>query len=168
MTKIEFPAELKRALTSTPGLVCTAIEINGVCSVVAKLPKSDIRGFDGPIPIGYRAEAGFYPTAAVIRLALDIFDRPDEPFGLEVFFNVADPADLAAARRLSEQDVIDIHFADMAGRYAGLSKQVRHREPHKSEVAAMIDQAVAYNATLAVVDFGPAKAAMMQERPLGL
>ena len=166
MSKPRLPADVRQLLLAQPGPLCTSLLINEQAAIVVKAPRATCEGLRGPIPIGYRPEAGFYPSGAVIRLVLDFFDKPDDPLGLDTFLNVASADHLQLLRVLQAQPAIIVHLFDDAAIEYQYSKQISHRPGSRSELGDLIDLAILHDKALERIDFDAAKAAMMLERPL--
>ena len=148
-----------------PGAVVVTGSVNGQTAFIIKADAQLIEGFHGPLPISYRAELGLYPTSAVLRLALGLYDRVDAPCVFDTFFNLTDVEQLADFRRLLEQAELQIHFLDMDAEHR-LTKCVAHPLATRLGEIELLMAALAYNATLTVIDYDKAKAQMLQDRPL--
>ena len=68
---IDLPDEL----ATLAGPACIIWNVNERAAFVVKLDRQTIDGFRGALPIGLRAECGFYPDSAVIRLVLSFHDQ---------------------------------------------------------------------------------------------
>jgi hypothetical protein len=77
------------------------------------------------MPIGLRAERGFYPGSAVIRLERSFHDRPSTPYVFDVFLNVMQPMHLSLLRMLKDQQTIEIHFLNADNRHALRAFRIR-------------------------------------------
>lgn len=165
MSKPHLPADMRRLLLDQPGPLCTSAIINEQAAIIVKAERATCEGLRGPIPIGYRAELGMYPSGAAIRLAIDFFDHPDDPLSMDTFLNVAQADHLRLLRVLAAQPVIVIHLFDEAIDYV-ISKVINHRGASRSELDTLIEMARQHNTTIARVDWPTAKAAMMKDRPI--
>ncbi len=161
-TVIDLPDEMAAAASPT----CIIWNVNGGAAFVVKLDRPTIHGFRGALPIGLRAECGFYPDSAVIRLVLSFHDRPTAPYVFDVFLNVTQPMHLSLLRMLQNQASIEIHFLDGDNHHA-LTKSIAYPERNRLELSRLVNQAIEHNCRLARLNFAAAKAAMMHDRPLG-
>lgn len=161
----DLPEFYKNALRSSPGTLCTVALINHAAALVVKLDRAAIERLRGPIPIGFRSEAGFFDTGAVIRLVLDFFDQPDSPLLVDTFLSVAAPDDRAVLTSLAQQEMLDIHLFDPRLTYH-YSKRIPLRETPRRDLATLVERAHEHNKTVARLDFVATKAAMMRARPI--
>lgn len=166
MTTPRISGQLRQALQSVPGPLPVAAIVNATAAIVIKLDRATIRGFRGPILIGYRAELGLYEPGAIVRLVVDFHDQPpDAPFRVDTFLDPDKAEDLRLLRLLTRQATLDIHLLDLRLDYQ-FSKRIRHRDISRRELADMLAAALVHNAALPAVDFAAAKARMMEDRPL--
>jgi hypothetical protein len=106
-----LPAELATFLRSKD-VACMMQETTKGTVFVVKLPGSEIESLPGRIPIHIRHELYEHPFAPVIRTVIRIFDRPDNPLGLETFTNVEQEDQRADFVRLARQGHIYMLFYD--------------------------------------------------------
>ena len=68
--------DLPEELAATAGPACIIWNVNACAAFVVKLDQQTIDGFRGTLPIGSRAECGFYPDSAVVRLVCPSMTGP--------------------------------------------------------------------------------------------
>lgn len=166
-TPMQLPYELKRALRAFPGSTAAAAEINGMAAVIVKTTKADAQSAHRPgVPVAFRSELGLYPTAAVVRLALEIHDRPDDPLKLDTFLDPAKSLDYKLLRRLTSQDTLDLHIFDEQISYQ-YTKRIPFRELPRRELSDLLDAALAHYETIlpAARNWQKARDEMMEDRP---
>ena len=134
---IDLPDEL----AATAGPACVLWNVNARAAFVVKLDQQTIDGFRGALPIGLRAECGFYPGSAVIRLVLSFHDQPKSPYVFDVFLNVMQPMHLSLLRLLKDQATIEIHFLAADNRHA-LTKSISYPAQNQHVLSALVDQAI--------------------------
>jgi len=147
MTKMQLPSDLRQAMIDQSGPVCSILVVNGLAAVIVKLDSQDIESFRGPCPVLYRYELGRYPTGAIIRLYLEIRDKPGSPYRMETFLNPGQGADLDLLTLLTEQAVLDLHFFDLGVEYI-FSKRLRHRELNRRELTQLVAMAMDWLETI--------------------
>lgn len=164
---LTLPDDLQQALLSTSEPVCSALIVNAIASVIVKAPSDEVASFRGAIPVLYRYELGRFEEGAVIRLYLEIKDRPASPYSMETFLNPAADHDLELLRQLISQAVLDIHFFDMAVNYV-FSKRLRHRKLQRRELGALMDMALAHLQAVSPeqLNWQVAKAKFQRQMPL--
>ena len=157
--------DLPEELAATAGPACIIWNVNARAAFVVKLDRQTIDGFRGALLIGLRAECGFYPDSAVIRLVLSFHDQPKSPYVFDVFLNVMQPMHLSLLRLLQDQETVEIHFLAADNRHA-LTKSIAYPARNRHELSALVDRAIEHNCRLSRLDFAAAKAAMLRDRPL--
>jgi hypothetical protein len=142
--KIVFPEELYRVLEGMDE-VCLAVDTDQGVVVLIKTDHLHIP--EGNVPILYQYELGVFPEGAIIRIYLEIYDRPEAPFQAQTFLNPASQADLILLQELCRQDHLDIHVVNTAFevRYA---KRVRQSPMTASELHQLVRMAVQYNSLI--------------------
>lgn len=161
----QLPADLKALMLSLPGFQSFAAGINDECAIVLKIDPSLADEWRGDLQVGYRAECGFYPGGAVMRLVFTIYDQPYEPYVFDTFLNPGREEDADLLQRLSRQRMIAIHLFDLNCDYL-YSKQIKHRDPAKFELSSLVGQARRHNAQLSRPDYATALAQMKHDRPM--
>lgn len=164
----ELPYEIRKMLAAWPGAMATAIEVNGLAAIIVKAERADTDSAHRPgVPVAFQSQLGQYPAGAVIRLYVEVRDRPAAPLKFETFLNPAGAWDYALLRKLAGQETLDLHFFDMRLRYQ-YTKRIPFREVARRELAALLDLALAHNEAIpaAARDFGKARDQMMAEMPL--
>ena len=87
-------------------------ETNQGTVFVVKLPGSEIEGLNGRIPMDVRHELYEHAAAPVIRTVIRIYDRVDNPLGLETFTNVEQDDQRTDFARLALQPHLYLLFYD--------------------------------------------------------
>jgi len=144
MPKMVFPPEMAEVLRNT-GPLCVAAETNQ--GVVILLKTDELHMPESNVPILYQYEMGVFPEGSVIRVYLEIYDRPGAPFQAETFLNPASQKDLILLQNLCRQDHLDIHVTNMAleTHYA---KRVRQSPIVTCELHQLVRMAVQYNSLI--------------------
>ena len=103
---------------------------------------ADIEGFRGK-PASYSWELIEMPTAPLVRLAVQVFDRPLNPFLFESFLNVGEDDQLAVLNQLAGQDKLFMAFygGDLGYRYA---KVISHDEQQWQQLDEIVIWAFDY------------------------
>jgi hypothetical protein len=100
------------AFLRTKEVACLMHETNHGTVFVVKLPATEIQSLGGRVPMHVRHELYQHPAAPVIRTVIRIFDRPENPLGLEMFTNVEEADQRADFARLAGQQNIHLLFYD--------------------------------------------------------
>ena len=83
------------------------------------------------------------PTAPLIRLQLDVMDRPEDPYRFESFLNVAAEDQAQVLAKLANQ--IELHLAfygdDLGYRY---TKTILHSEQQWQQIDELVEAAAEY------------------------
>lgn len=145
----ELPAELRAAL-SGEAYACLTVATEAGTALLLKAPRIEIAAVRGLVPVRLGHELYTPPCAAVIRLALRIYDRPQAPLAMETFINVADPQQRADYAALAQQEAITLLFLDETLQ-PRLTKQISHSS--RAVVAPLLAAAERHQATIAVADF---------------
>lgn len=106
-----LPPDLAQFLL-TQDVACLMHETNMGTVFVVKLPAAEIASISGRVPMRVRHELYEHPSAPVIRTVFRIYDKPENPLGLETFTNVGDPVQRADFWRLGGQPNIHLLFYD--------------------------------------------------------
>ena len=141
----------------TKDVACLMQETTHGTVFVVKLPATEITSLSGRVPIHIRHELYHHPAAPVIRTVVRIYDRPDNPLGLETFTNVEQDDQRADFARLAGQENIYLLFYDEELNHR-LSKGMGNVEPEVIE--DIIDKADALRDRIKpeLYDFDRAKA----------
>lgn len=158
----KLPAEVREVFERT-GYGCLALESSIGVVHVCHAADADIAGFVDA-PITYRWELIKMPTAPLIRLALHIHDRPDNPYQFESFLNVAVADQAQVLADLAGQDRLYLPFYGDNLTYR-LARTVPHDEQQWQRLDAIIAEAEAYWLGLPneEYDFDQAKAVFMHQ-----
>lgn len=136
--QVQEPSEPRYPIPLTPDLAeflatqdvaCLMHETTSGTVYVVKLPAVEIESVRGRVPIQQRHELWEHPLAPVIRTVFRIYDRPDNPLGIETVTNVAEPDQRADFARLANQDETLLLFYDEQLRHR-LSKQIKTADRH--------------------------------------
>jgi hypothetical protein len=151
-----LPAELADFLRSKD-VACLMHETNRGTVFVVKLPASETQSLSGRVPMQIRHELYDHPSAPVIRTVIRIYDRPDNPVGLETFTNVEQEDQRADFARLAGQQHIFLLFYDEALKHR-LSKGMENVDPEIIE--CIVEEADGLRAGIRpeLYDFDRAKA----------
>ena len=164
LSKPDLSPGIRRLLRANNSPVCACVIVKDQAAIIVKMDRAKITSLRQSVPIGYRPEAGFYATGAVIRLTISFFDQPSNPINVATFLNPADSGDLHLLHMLAAQTEIAIHlYEDTANDYV-ISKEIDHLETARSELYVLIDRAIQHNGTLGHLSFATAKAAMTHDR----
>jgi hypothetical protein len=106
-----LPPELA-AFLRTKDVACLMYETTHGTVFVVKLPAMEIQSLSGRVPMHVRHELYQHPAAPVIRTVIRIYDRPDNPLGLETFTNVEQEDQRADFARLARQENLYLLFYD--------------------------------------------------------
>ena len=112
----------------TKDVACLMQETNHGTVFVVKLPGSDIKSLEGRVPMRIRHELYEHPAAPVIRTVFRIYDRVENPLGLETFTNVEQEDQRADFARLAGQRQVYLLFYD-EGLNHRLTKGMDNVEP---------------------------------------
>jgi hypothetical protein len=103
-----LPEEIRQVFERTgPG--CLAAEANLGVVHVCHASDDDIAGFAG-VPVVAQWQLILMPTAPLIRLALTILDRPDNPYRFESFLNTAEEDQARILDQLASQEQLYLAF----------------------------------------------------------
>ena len=119
----ELPGEIKE-LFEKFGYGCLALESDVGIVHVCHAPDADIDGFAGK-PVISRWQLINMPTAPLIRLEINILDRPENPYRFESFSNVAEQDQETVLAELANQDQLYLAFYgdDLGYRYTRVIPQ---------------------------------------------
>jgi hypothetical protein len=159
--KNQLPDNLRQALLAYDSPMALITEVNHETAIVAKMPSADLAGFRGA-SVAYHYELAQYDEGPVLRLAMNILDDPNQPFGIETFLDVNKPEDLALAEKLADQATLTLHFYDFGLTYQ-FSKQLRHRKQQRQELARLIRLALDHLETVTEPDWYAARQRFMRE-----
>jgi hypothetical protein len=106
-----LPPELATFLR-TKDVACLMQETTHATVFVVKLPAAEIHGLSGRVPIRIRHELCHHPYAPVIRTVIRIYDRPENPLGLETFTNVEQEDQRSGFAHLAGQGQVFLLFYD--------------------------------------------------------
>lgn len=163
--KIVFPDVLYQFLQSVDS---GCLAVNTDQGVVVLLKTDALHLPEGNVPILYEYALGVFPEGSVIRLYLEIYDRPEAPFQAETFLNPAVQEDLVLLQELCRQDHLDIHVVNTAFevRYA---KRVRQSVKTTCELHQLVRIAVQYNSLIPAdkLDFEMVKRRLQAARHVG-
>jgi hypothetical protein len=96
----------------TKEVACIMQETTKGTVFVVKLPASEIDSLRGRIPMHVRHELYEHPAAPVIRTVIRMYDRPENPLGLETFTNVEQADQRGDFARLARQEQLLLLFFD--------------------------------------------------------
>ena len=101
-----------------------------------------LKVFEGK-PASYNWELIEMPTAPLVRLAVQVFDRPTNPFLFESFLNVGEKDQLGVLSQLAGQDRLYFSFYgdDLEYRFA---KILEHDEQQWQKLDDITERALAY------------------------
>jgi hypothetical protein len=161
---IPLPEPLAEFL-DTQDIACLMHETTSGTVYVVKLPAREIDSVRGRVPIHVRHELWQHPLAPVIRTVMRIYDRPDNPLGLETMTNVAELDQRADFARLASQQETYLLFYDEALQHR-LSKRIEttDRETVRTILAQADEMCRAIPSDC--YDFMAAKADIMQRSKL--
>ena len=77
---MNIPDNLREALEAGGDLVCFAMEIDEIASIVIKATDSDIEQWRGQRPVGLQPQMGLHATGAVLALVVTIFELDGSRF----------------------------------------------------------------------------------------
>jgi hypothetical protein len=154
-----LPAELASFLR-TKDVACVMQETTQGTVFVVKLPGSEIESLRGRVPMHVRHELYEHPTAAVIRTVIRMYDRPDNPLGLETFTNVEQDDQRADFARLAGQPQIYLLFYDESLNHR-LTKGMDNVEPEVIDNIIATADGVRAGIPPERYDFDRAKAAIV-------
>ena len=156
----ELIPEVRHVFEQT-GYGSLAVETNVGVIHVCHASDADIEGFRDK-PASYRWELIEMPTAPLVRLSVNIFDRPANPFFFESFLNVGEADQLNVLTQMAGQDKLYLAFYgdDLEYRFA---KILDHNEQQWQKLDDIIARALTYWEQLpeAERDFDKAKAVFM-------
>ena len=157
----ELPREIRHVLERF-GYGCLAAETNIGVVHVCHAADADITGFADK-PILYQWQLIEMPTAPLIRLELNILDRPDAPYKFESFLNVSEEDQARVLAQLANQDELYLAFYgnDLTHQFTKIVKHDRQQWQYLDE---LVDQATRYWDQLPPTcrDFDRAKAEFMR------
>jgi hypothetical protein len=137
--QVELSPELASFLR-TKDVACIMQETSEGTVFVVKLPGSEIGSLPGRVPMRVRHELYQHPAAPVIRTVIRIYDRPQNPLGLETFTNVEQADQRADFARLGGQENIYLLFYDENLQHR-LTKGMENVEPETiHEIIASADR----------------------------
>jgi hypothetical protein len=151
-----LPEELAIFL-GTKEVACVMQETTKGTVFVVKLPAAQIESLRGRVPMCVRHELYEHPTAPVIRTVIRMYDRPDNPLGLETFTNVEQDDQRADFARLAGQPQIYLLFYDERLNHR-LTKEMDNVEPEVINKIIATADGVRAGIPLERYDFDRAKA----------
>ena len=135
-------------------------------ALLVKAADEDVASFRGPTLIQTHWDLWRFPCASVLRLQLIIFDRPNDPYRIETFINVAAPEQLTCLLGLLTQETVWLHFFDSRTEHV-LTKEIGNPHRQRSELRELVTRAAQDREALGFAwDFDRAKAAFQVCRPL--
>jgi hypothetical protein len=137
----ELPAEIKEVLEKT-GYGCLALESDIGIVHICHAPDTEIDGFANK-PVTSRWQLIKMPTAPLIRLEVNIFDQPENPYRFESFLNVAEQDQVKVLAELANQDRLLLAFygEDLGYRY---TKVIPHDKQNWQQIDEMTVEALDY------------------------
>ncbi|MBE2200443.1 MAG: hypothetical protein IAE79_17645 [Anaerolinea sp.] len=154
---MNIPDNLRQALEAGGELVCFAMEINEVASIVIKATDRDLAQWRGKRPVGLQPQLGLMNTGAALALVVTIFEFGGSRFTAETTLNVDSEYDLELLNTLARQRVYHVHFFNGCNEYQ-FSKEMPFRSQNQGELKRLIGQAQRHNAQCARLDWARAKA----------
>ena len=166
---VSLPPDVTHILKAISGGTAIAIEVDNSTAIVVKCEQKDAQSAHRPgVQVAFQSMLGCYPDAgAIIRLALEIRDRPESSLKFETFLNPGHAYDLGLLRKLAGQSTLEVHLFDMWIRYQ-YTKILPFREVARGELTVLIESALEFLSTIpeSKRDFGKARDQMMAEIPL--
>lgn len=158
----ELPAEIKELFEKT-GYGCLALESDIGIVHVCHASDVDIEGFaDKPVTSCWQLIK--MPTAPLIRLEVNIFDQPENPYRFESFLNIAEQNQENVLAELANQDRLFLAFygEDLGYRY---TKAIPHDKQNWQQIDEMTMEAINYLAKIPPnqQDFDEAKAEFIRK-----
>jgi len=153
---MNIPDNLREALEAGGDLVCFAMEIDEIASIVIKATDSDIEQWRGQRPVGLQPQMGLHATGAVLALVVTIFELDGSRFTGETILNVASQSDLELLNTLARQRLYHVHFFNGRNEYV-FSKEMPFRSKNQVELKQIIGQAQRHNKKCARLDWARAK-----------
>ena len=133
ITPNELPTEIKKVFEKI-GYGCLALESDIGIVHICHAPDTEIDGFANK-PVTSRWQLIKMPTAPIIRLEVNIFDQPENPYKFESFLNVAELDQEKVLAELANQDRLFLAFygEDLGYRYTKVM-------PHDKQKWQQIDE----------------------------
>lgn len=153
---MHVPDNLLQALEAGGELVCVAMEINEIASIVIKATDDDIAQWSGQRPVGLQPQLGLQDSGAVLALVVTIHELGGSKFTAESVLNVASQYDLELLNTLAGQRLYHVHFFNGRNEYQ-FSKQMPFRSKNQAELKQLIGQAQRHNEKCARLDWARAK-----------
>ena len=124
------------------GYGCLAVETNNGIVHICHASDSDIEGFRDK-PVRSQWQLIKMPTAPLIRLQLDVMDRPENPNRFESFLNVAADDQAQVLAELANQKELHLAFYgdDLGYRY---TKTIPHSEQQWQQLDELVGMANDY------------------------
>ena len=137
----QLPREIREVFEKT-GYGCVAAENNIGIVHVCHASDADIEGFRDK-SVWSQWQLIKMPTAPLIRLLLEVMDRPEDPYRFESFLNVAaeDQVEVLAELANQEELYMVFHGDDLGYRY---TKAIPHSEQQWQRLDEIWEQADAY------------------------
>lgn len=158
----EMPEEIKE-LFERFGYGCLALETTIGVVHVCHAADADIAGFLDA-PVSYQWQLIKMPTAPLVRLVVQIFDHPQDPYQFESFLNVAEPDQAGILAQLAGQDRLLLSFFgdDLGHRF---TVRVPHGSQSWQQVDDYLEEGLRYWETLPqeIRDFDLAKIAFTRQ-----
>jgi len=131
----QLPREIREVFEKT-GYGCLATEANIGIVHVCHASDSDIEGFRDK-PVRSQWQLIKMPTAALIRLQLDVMDRPEDPYRFESFLNVEAEDQAHVLANLANQEELHLAFYgdDLGYRY---TKAIPHSEQQWQQLDELV------------------------------
>lgn len=149
---ITMTPAVKQTLNSAEE-VCFAADIGGRAALVIKASESNVNHWRGAgRPIAYRYATGYYPTGAVISLAVTVFADDGRAVTAVTMLNVNSKHDFPLLLKFACQDRLYLHLFGDQARFK-FSKWVRHGRQHSKRLTALIRGARSHNAHCDTLDW---------------
>ena len=137
----ELPKEIREVFEES-GYGCLAVETNIGVVHVCHAADSDISEFRDKA-VSYQWQLIKMPTAPLIRLQVDIIDRPFHPYRFESFLNVAQEDQARVLVQLANQDKLYLafHGDDFSHRF---TKVIEHDNQQWQYLDELMSEAIDY------------------------
>lgn len=153
---MNIPENLLQALRAGGDLVCFAMEVNEVASIIIKAADGDLAQWRGKRPVGLQPQLGLMDTGAVLALVVTIHELGGSRFTAESTLNAASDYDLELLNTFARQRVYHVHFFNGRNEYE-FSKEMPYRSQNQAELKRLIGQAQRHNEKCARLDWARAK-----------
>ena len=139
--RAELPQELREVLKGF-GYGCLAVETDIGVAHICHAADADIENFADK-PVQYQWQLITMPTAPLIRLEVEILDRPANPYQFESFLNVDSEDQARVLDQLANQDQLYLAFYGDGLNYR-FTKIVKHDRQHWQYLDEMVEWACRY------------------------